>query len=183
MSSQFYRTNAQSTNFTVVDIINIYELLQQSQSVLEYYVQPTFPQILSVVFTNQLQQVQIVSLNEPAYLLDFAIRCRGSYGCKKIVIKLLEGTATRVKVTIENVYYAGFFRHNPGGVFPFVTIYDDFIKEYQAQIAPPQKVGLVNPTISLDIPPASEAGVNVGETALIEVVYLFQILHRQVRYY
>ena len=171
---------------TTIDIYDIIELLQQSgnQPALEYIVPPTIPQVLSITFQEQLYQVPIVNnIFSPVYLLDFAINCFGSRGCKKIIVKLLEATNTRLKVSIEDVYKAGFFKYNPGGVFPYVSRYDDFAKVYQAQIAPPQKIALVNPSISLDIPPASVAGVNVGEQATIEVVYALQKINRTVQYY
>ncbi len=171
---------------TTIDIIDIIELLQQSGNLpeLEYVVPPTIPQVLSITFQEQLYQVPIINnIFSPAYLLDFAINCSGSTGCKKIVVKLLEATNTRVKVSIEDVYKAGFFRYNPGGIFPYVSWYDDFAKVYQAQIAPLQKIGLVNPSISLDIPSASVAGVSVGEQATIEVVYALQKINRVAKYY
>jgi len=157
----------------------------QEQGEYEYYIPQTIPFVIPVVFQNFEYKIDITEVLKRGALLSFGIRCYGSYGCKYIVVKLLDANQNvRVKASIDEVYRFGNLARNPGGTFPFVTYFSDSTKTYSAMVNPSVKVYLEGVILRLTIPPVSAINsllpqgqsVSVGEQATVEIAYLIEAI-------
>ena len=166
--------------FEIVNYFSQPQLYQPhvtTQKNVKYVTPNTIPKIYVITFTNQRQQINIYQDLKTSYLISLGFYCKGTTACKNIRVALAEANAeVKVAASINDLMKVGLYGGNPGGVFPFVTKYDDLNLEYAAIAAPSADVPLNGIILYLDVPPASEAGVSAGTTAYVELAYLIKVV-------
>jgi len=170
------------SNGSKFEIINYFSQPQlyhstTTQRNVKYVTPTTNPKVYIVTFTNQEQQITIYQDLKTSYLVSLEFYCKGTTACKNIKVALAEANAeVKVATSVNDLMKVGLYGSNPGGVFPFVTRYDDLNMEYAAFVAPSADIPLSGIILYLDVPPASQAGVSAGTIAYVELAYLIKVI-------